>query len=62
MAEAQNVKLIAEILSQLAQRPLTVRCVADPGVTSWRRREQSRSPLVRAAQQMGARILTKDEE
>ena len=61
-AEAQNAKLIAEVISQAVQRPMTIRCVADAGVASWRRREPPRSALVRAAQEMGARILSGDEE
>jgi DNA polymerase-3 subunit gamma/tau len=61
-AETQNLKLISEVISEAMKRPIRVRCVADASVTSWRRREQSASPLVRAAQEMGARLLSRDEE
>ena len=56
--EPQNHKVLVEAVSQVLGRPLTVRCVHDAEATSWKQREAAaRSPLVRAAQEMGARVL-----
>ena len=56
--EPQNHKVLVEAVRQVIGRPLTVRCVHDAEATSWKQREAAaRSPLVRAAQEMGARVL-----
>jgi hypothetical protein len=42
---------------------LSVVCVHEPGIEDWMQRERaSRSPLVRAAQEMGARVLSPEPE
>jgi hypothetical protein len=54
-----TIDLLRDITSRVMGRPVTVRCVLDTSVESWRQRETtSRSPLVRAAQEMGARIVS----
>ena len=56
--EPQNHKVLVEAVTQVIGRPLTVHCVHDAAATSWKQREAAaRSPLVRAAQEMGARVL-----
>jgi hypothetical protein len=62
-AASQNLDALSEIVSRVLQRQVAVRCVHDPNVGSWRQREPaSRSSLVRAAQEMGARILSPGPE
>ncbi len=63
VSDPGNLQVITAAVSEVLGRPLVVKCVLDPNVEPWQRRETaSRSPLVRAAQEMGARILRKDEE
>jgi DNA polymerase III subunit gamma/tau len=63
MQEPQNLKALADTLSQVIGSQVNVRCVHDATVESWKQRATaSRSPLVRAAQEMGARVLPRDEE
>jgi hypothetical protein len=57
----QNLQLLAEVASEVLGRPVNVRCVHDPNVEAWTKRV-SRSPLVRAAQEMGARVVQRSEE
>jgi DNA polymerase-3 subunit gamma/tau len=62
-SEKQNLDVLTAIVSEVMGRPLSVRCVESADVTAWTQRDSaSRSPLVRAAQEMGARILTSDPE
>jgi DNA polymerase-3 subunit gamma/tau len=63
MLEADNLRVLAGAVADVMGRPVEVRCVHDPNVESWKQRETaSRSPLVRAAQDMGARVLATPEE
>jgi hypothetical protein len=58
-----NLEMLGEIVTEVMGRPLTVRCILDPEIESWQRRNTaSRSPLVRAAQEMGARVLSSEPE
>lgn len=58
-ATKPNLDMLSEIVSRVLQRPVSVRCVLDANVESWTRREPaSRSSLVRAAQEMGAQIIS----
>jgi DNA polymerase-3 subunit gamma/tau len=59
--QPQNLKVLAEVASEVLGREVTVKCVHDPAVQPWTRRA-SRSPLVRAAEQMGARVVSRNEE
>jgi DNA polymerase-3 subunit gamma/tau len=59
--QPQNLKVLAEVASEVLGREVTVKCVHDPAVQPWTRRA-SRSPLVRAAEQMGARVVSRSEE
>jgi hypothetical protein len=62
-SEKQNLDALAAIFSEVMGRPLSLRCIESADVTAWTQRESaSRSPLVRAAQEMGARILTSEPE
>jgi hypothetical protein len=57
-----NLTILSEIASRLLGRTVSVRCVQDDSVESWRQRETaSRSPLVRAAQEMGAQVISSTE-
>lgn len=63
MQEAQNLGPLTEALSRVLGVRVNIRCVHDATVESWKQRSTaSRSPLVRAAQEMGARVLQRDEE
>ena len=58
-----HLPLLTEIVSSVLGRPVTVRAVHEPNVEDWKLRETaSRSPLVRAAQEMGARVLSPEPE
>jgi hypothetical protein len=59
--QPQNLQVLTEVAGQVLGRPVNVRCVHDPRVEAWTRRFP-RSALVRAAQDMGARVLPRDEE
>jgi hypothetical protein len=60
-ATRANIDLLNEIASRVMGRPLTVRCVLDASIEHWRLRENSpRSALVRAAQEMGARVVSSE--
>jgi DNA polymerase-3 subunit gamma/tau len=62
-SEKQNLEALGAIVSEVLGMPTTVRCVEAPEVTPWNQRETvARNPLVRAAQEMGARILNETEE
>jgi hypothetical protein len=53
-----NLDALTEIVSGLMKRPVKVSCVHDARVDDWKSREPvSRSALVRAAQEMGARVI-----
>ncbi len=57
--EPQNVRSLAQAVARVLGRAVGVRCVLDPGVESWRQRQPgARSALVRAAQEMGARVVS----
>jgi DNA polymerase III subunit gamma/tau len=63
MQEPQNLKALADTISRVVGSPVNVRCVHDATVESWKQRQTAtRSPLVRAAQEMGARVVPRDEE
>jgi DNA polymerase III subunit gamma/tau len=62
-SEAQNLQALSEIFSEVMGKTVNIRCVHDPNVEAWRLRQASRSsPLVRAAQEMGGRILSSEPE
>jgi hypothetical protein len=62
-SEKQNLEALSAIVSEVLGVATAVRCVEAPDVTPWNQRETvARNPLVRAAQEMGARILTENEE
>jgi DNA polymerase-3 subunit gamma/tau len=57
------VDTLTDIVSRVMGRQMAVRCVHDASVEAWTQRERaSRSPLVRAAQEMGARVLSSEPE
>lgn len=57
----ESLQLLTETVSAVIGRPMTVKCIQDPGIESWRQRDAAnRNPLVRAAQEMGARVLSTD--
>jgi hypothetical protein len=60
-AQRANIDLLNDIASRVMGRPLTVRCVLDASIEHWRLRDNSnRSALVRAAQEMGARVMSSE--
>jgi len=56
-----NLKVLVEAASEALGRPVDVHCVHEAAVTPWTP-ETSRSPLVRAAQEMGARVVSRTGE
>jgi hypothetical protein len=63
MSEKRNLDLLGQAVSEVMGKTVSVRCVHDADVEPWKTRESaSRSPLVRAAQEMGARILSPEPE
>jgi hypothetical protein len=59
----KHLPLLTEVVSSVLGRPVTVRAVHDASVEEWKQRETaSRNPLVRAAQEMGARVLSPEPE
>jgi len=59
----KHMPVLTEVVASVFGRPVTVRAIHDPNVEDWRQREtMSRSPLVRAAQEMGARVLSPEPE
>jgi DNA polymerase-3 subunit gamma/tau len=62
-SEKPNLDALAAIVSEVMGRPMSVRCVHNAEVEAWTQREAgSRSSLVRAAQEMGGRILSTEPE
>ena len=62
-AEKANLDELRSIVLQLTGREMDISCVHDPNVTDWKARESAgRSALVRAAQEMGARVLSPESE
>jgi hypothetical protein len=65
-SEKQNLDALTAVVSEVMGRPTLVRCVLSPGVAAWTQRESAArgrdNPLVRAAQEMGARILTPEPD
>jgi DNA polymerase-3 subunit gamma/tau len=62
-SEKPNLDALAAIVSEVMGRPMSVRCVHNADVEAWTQREAgSRSSLVRAAQEMGGRILSAEPE
>lgn len=65
-SERQNLDTLAQIVSDVMGRPTAVRCVQSPDVAAWTQRESAArgrdNPLVRAAEEMGARILTSETD
>ena len=60
-SEKPNLDALAAIVSEVMGRQMSVRCVHDANVEAWNQRG-SRSALVRAAQEMGGRILSPEPE
>ena len=59
----KHLPVLNEVVSSALGRTVTVRAVHDANVEDWKLRETtSRSPLVRAAQEMGARVLSPEPE
>jgi hypothetical protein len=58
----ENLAILADVMGELMSRQVTVECVHAADVTDWKQRETAaaRSPLVRAAQEMGARIIEEE--
>ena len=62
-SEKPNLDALAAIVSEVMGRPMSVRCVHHADVEAWTQREAGgRSALVRAAQEMGGRILSAEPE
>jgi hypothetical protein len=62
-SEKANLDILRAIVADLTGQDSRVTCRHEEGVSDWKQREVAdRSPLVRAAQEMGARILTQDPE
>jgi len=62
-SERPNLDALAAIFSEVMGRPMSVRCVHDANVEAWTARGAgNRSALVRAAQEMGGRILASEPE
>jgi hypothetical protein len=60
-SQRANIDLLNDIVSRVMGRPLAVRCVLDATIEHWRLRENASSnALVRAAQEMGARVMSSD--
>jgi hypothetical protein len=60
-SQRANIDLLNEITSRVMGRPLSVRCVLDANIEHWRLRENaSNNALVRAAQEMGARVMSSE--
>lgn len=60
-AARANIDLLTDIAGRVMGRPVSVRCVLDGSIEHWRLRENSnRSALVRAAQEMGARVMSSE--
>ena len=60
---APNRDILTEITSSLMKRQVTVHCVHDPNIRDWMQiGRATHSPLVRAAQEMGARVLPPESE
>jgi len=62
-AKAANRDALKAIIFELTKRDVEIDCRHEEGVTDWKQRETAtRSPLVRAAQEMGARVLSPEPE
>jgi hypothetical protein len=64
-SEKANLEALAAIVSEVMGRPMSVRCVHDASVEDWDKRgvlPRKDSALVRAAQEMGGRILSSEPE
>ncbi|HWC31109.1 MAG TPA: DNA polymerase III subunit gamma/tau [Dehalococcoidia bacterium] len=62
-SEKANLDALAAIASEVMGRPTSVSCVHDPEIEAWTQRQPpNRSALVRAAQEMGGRILSSEPE
>jgi hypothetical protein len=62
-SEKANLDALAAIASEVMGRPTSVNCVHDPEIEAWTQRQPpNRSALVRAAQEMGGRILSSEPE
>jgi hypothetical protein len=60
-ASRANLDLLTQIASRVMARPVSVRCVLDASIEHWRLRDNSsRNALVRAAQEMGARVMSSE--
>ena len=55
---AQSLSTLNEVVSEVMGRSVSVRCIHEPDAEDWTKRESgARSPLVRAAQEMGATVI-----
>jgi hypothetical protein len=62
-SEKQNLDALRSIILELTERELNIVCQHEGSVSDWKLRESaSRSPLVRAAQEMGARVIPSEPE
>jgi len=62
-SDKANLDSLRAILLEVTGQEMTVSCVHKEDVSDWKQREpSSRSPLVRAAQEMGARVLSPEPE
>ena len=61
--EPANLSVLKSAVTEIMGRPVDVSCVHDATVESWKQRETARrSPLVRAAQELGGRVLQPEPE
>ena len=62
-SERANLENLKAILLELTGQEMTIACLHSEDVADWKQREPtSRSSLVRAAQEMGARVLSPGPE
>jgi DNA polymerase-3 subunit gamma/tau len=62
MREPRNMAVLEEVVGEALGRRLSVRCVEDPSVDPWRPGAPANSPLVQAAREMGAEVLSPNQE
>jgi hypothetical protein len=62
-AEKANLDMLTAVVAELTGIQLIVSCRHEEGLSGWQQRESgSRSPLVRAAQELGARVISDEPE
>ncbi|HLF72126.1 MAG TPA: DNA polymerase III subunit gamma/tau [Dehalococcoidia bacterium] len=58
---SQSLSTLQGVVSEVMGRSVTVRCIHEPNAEDWMKRDSaSRNRLVRAAQEMGARVLSSE--